>query len=151
MNLTSTYVVRIFANDTNATIAHKLTGQPLATVSPGRQLTIGFFVHDDGVHGAMAIANYDFAFADRPRVTFDAMLGVAGEHVMEVDQNTGRWVPLRKDDDGTGARVDPALTGVAINLPAGGGRLLVYNAGSQTGREAGNMKTDDNDMLGDSC
>ena len=96
----------------------------LAALSPGRDLTLGFFEHDDGVHQAVIVANYDPVFADRPRVTFTAKLQQTGG-VLEVDQSTGRWVALRPDDAGAGAAVPGAPAGVAISLPAGGGRLFV--------------------------
>jgi hypothetical protein len=97
----------------------------LATLSLGRDLTLGFFDHRDGVHQAIILVNYDPVFADRPRIT----LKNNKARVLEVDQSTGQWVTLLRDDMAAAAAVAGAAPGVAINLPAGGGRLFVLLKG----------------------
>ena len=138
MNLTSTAIVRINATeDTNDTITEKLRGGPLTTILPGdsgtnRDLTLGFFDHDDGEHAGIMIVNHDPVFADRPRLHFASHLGIAGEHVMEVAQSSGLWVPLRPDDHD----MAPARSGIGIALPAGGGRLFMYRKPSVDSRSS---------------
>lgn len=111
MRLTSTGVYRI-EPDQNA--AEILASTPIKEMTDGDYL-VGVFTHEDG-RSAVLLNNYRFAYTAWPTVTFRA------DHarITEVDQDTGKEVPLRDDS--------PAMEGTQISLDAGQGRLFLMPA-----------------------
>ena len=108
MNLTSTGVLRIKPGETNSAV---LAGSPIRSLSDGDYL-LGIFRHTDG-RRAVLLNNYRCAYTAWPTVTFDVPL----EQVEEVDQQTGREVPVRDDS--------PDMPGLQLSLDAGDGRLFL--------------------------
>ena len=77
-----------------------------------RDLSMGLFKHQDGRRGVL-LTNYRFAYRARPTVEFDAPAG----HVVEVEQRTGREVPVLDES--------PEIEGLQVSLDAGEGRLFL--------------------------
>ncbi|MBP6965475.1 MAG: hypothetical protein KBC96_13850 [Armatimonadetes bacterium] len=109
MKLTSTDVIRIKPTDDPAA---KLEGSPLKNISKGGDYLIGVFKHKYG-RRAVLINNYDCNYTSWPTVEFAVPL----ESVREVDQSTGKQVPVRDDS--------PEMAGLQLSLDAGEGRLFL--------------------------
>ena len=83
-----------------------------AGMDPLPDYLIGVFKHADGRRAVM-LNNYHFAYTAWPRVEFD----VPASQIREVDQKTGREVPVYDDS--------PNMEGLQISLDAGAGRLFL--------------------------
>lgn len=109
MKLTSTDVIRIKPAD-DPTKA--LVGSPLKNVSKGGDYLIGVFKQRYGGR-AVLINNYDHNYTSWPTVEFAAPI----EKVVEIDQATGKRIPVRDDS--------PEMAGLQLSLDAGEGRLFL--------------------------
>ncbi|MFA9478081.1 hypothetical protein ACERK3_07195 [Phycisphaerales bacterium AB-hyl4] len=93
-------------------------GIPIRSVKASKEkalpadLLIGTFIFPDGRRAVM-INNYRYAYTSWLTVEFDA----DPAEVLEVSQETGELEPVIDDS--------PAMEGLQISLPAGGGRLFV--------------------------
>lgn len=108
MRMTTSAVYRVRPGEK---AAEQLKDAPVRALDDGDWL-IGVFRHEDGRTGVL-LNNYRYAFTAWPTVTFAA--DSAG--IVEVDQQTGREVPLLDDS--------PDMPGVQLSLDAGGGRLFL--------------------------
>jgi hypothetical protein len=109
MKLTSTDVIRIKPADD---AAKALEGSPLKNISKGGDYLIGVFRHQYGKR-AVLINNYDHNYTSWPTVEFAAPI----EKVVEIDQSTGKRIPVRDDS--------PEMAGLQLSLDAGEGRLFL--------------------------
>ncbi len=109
MKLTSTDVIRIKPADDPTPL---LADSPLKSLSTGGDYLIGMFRDKYGKR-AVLINNYDHNYTSWPTVEF----AVPVEKVVEVDQATGKRVPVRDDS--------PEMAGLQLSLDAGAGRLFV--------------------------
>ena len=114
MRLTSTGMYRVEANDdpSKALMGCPITNLKRAGMDPLPDYLIGVFKHADGRRAVM-LNNYHFAYTAWPRVEFD----VPASQIREVDQKTGREVPVYDDS--------PNMEGLQISLDAGAGRLFL--------------------------
>jgi hypothetical protein len=108
MKLTSTKVLRIKPGEDPGTI---LKGSPIKSLTDGDYL-IGVFKHEDG-RTAVLLNNYRFAYTAWPTVEFAVETG----RVVEVDQDTGKEIPVRDES--------PDMAGLQLPLDAGDGRLFL--------------------------
>ncbi len=108
MKLTSTKVIRLKPGDKYDAA---LEGSPIRSLSDGDYL-IGVFRHDDG-RTAVMLNNYRFAYTAWPTVEFAA----DPARITEIDQETGREIPLRDDS--------PDMEGWQLSIDAGAGRLFL--------------------------
>jgi hypothetical protein len=108
MQLTSERVYRVRPGEKAAEI---LEGSPLRDLSDG-DYTIGVFRHADG-RRAVLLNNERFAYTAWPTVAFATDAGA----VTEIDQDTGREIPLRDDS--------PDMDGIQLSFDAGEGRLFL--------------------------
>ena len=114
MQLTSTGMYRVEPKDDSAKV---LMGCPItnlkrAAMDPLPDYLIGTFKHTDGRRAVM-LNNHRFAYTAWPAVEFH----VPPEQVREVDQKTGREVPIYDDS--------PNMEGLQVSLDAGAGRLFL--------------------------
>jgi hypothetical protein len=109
IKLTSNRVVRIRPGEDAAAA---LAGLPIRNLSDGDYL-IGLFTHEDG-RRALLLNNYRFAYTAWPTVEFAKDAG----DIVELDQDSGREIPLRDDS--------PDMAGTQLSIDAGVGRLLLF-------------------------
>lgn len=109
MKLTSTDVIRIKPADDPP---KALEGSPLKSISKGGDYLIGVFKQKYRGR-AVLINNYDHNYTSWPTVEFEVPI----EKVVEIDQSTGKRVPVRDDS--------PEMKGLQVSLDAGEGRLFL--------------------------
>jgi hypothetical protein len=114
MKLTNTGMYRVEPKDDPAKMLKDcpITNLKRVAVDPLPDYLIGTFKHADGRRAVM-LNNYRFAYTAWPTVEFD----VPTDQVHEVDQKTGRVVPIYDDS--------PNMEGLQVSLDAGVGRLFL--------------------------